>query len=271
MNAANRNGKNVAALIIDLDGVIWRGDLLLPGVNQFIETMRNRSIPYLFATNNATATPQGFCEKSRILGLDMKPEEVITSSDATASILSEKLPSGAIVYVIGEQGIRQALQEASFHITHSADKAQAVVVGLDRDVNWEKLAEAAYAINNGALFIGTNPDHSIPTERGMAPGNGALLRALEVTTGVSPFVVGKPQPYLYLEALERLGSPAEKTLVLGDRLDTDILGGIRAGTPTALVLTGATTREDLPESKIKPDFLFNDLDDLVHQLWGAAS
>jgi 4-nitrophenyl phosphatase len=138
---------------------------------------------------------------------------------------------------------------------------------MDREVTWKKMEEAAYAIEGGAIFIGTNADPSFPTERGFAPGNGAILQALQVTTGVQPITVGKPEPYLFFQALELLGTSANQTLVLGDRLSTDILGGIKAGLVTALLLTGVTSGYDLQNSDCKPDFVFQDLNELIRSLW----
>jgi 4-nitrophenyl phosphatase len=260
---------NIEALIIDLDGVIWRGETLLPGATPFLRELHARSIPYIFATNNASTTTDQLCRKAHQMGLSIQPEQIITSSQATVSMLAERLPEGAPIYVIGEQGIRQSIKEAAFKITQSADEAQAVVVGMDRKISWEKMAEAAYAIARGVLFLGTNSDPSFPTERGLAPGNGAFLYALQLATNVTPIVVGKPEPYLFLQALKRLGVAAARTLVLGDRLATDIEGGIRAGAMTALVLTGVTSQDDLMQSDIQPDFIFDDLPDLIQGLWGV--
>jgi 4-nitrophenyl phosphatase len=137
---------------------------------------------------------------------------------------------------------------------------------MDRGVDWNEMAEAAYAIGHGALFIGTNIDPSFPTERGLAPGNGAILKALEATTGIAPIIVGKPEPYLFLRALDRIGTSPGDTLAVGDRLETDILGGRRAGMKTALMLTGVTSLKALEGSDIRPDYVFNHLEELIERL-----
>jgi 4-nitrophenyl phosphatase len=257
---------SIQGFIIDLDGVVWRGEELLPGVPALFIELNRRKIPYIFATNNATTTPRKFCQRAQKMGFEIQESQIITSSQAATHLIRQKLPERAFIYVIGEEGIREALTQARFQITDTADNAEAVVVGMDRKVNWEKLAEAAYAIANGAIFIGTNSDPSFPTERGLAPGNGAILYALQLATDVKPVVVGKPEPYLFLQAYDRLGTEPDETLVIGDRLTTDIQGGINAGAHTALILTGVTSRDDLAASPIQPDFVFETLDSLVQAL-----
>jgi len=257
---------SIQGFIIDLDGVIWRGEQLLPGVHTFFNDLNLHHIPYVFATNNATTTPTKICRKAQTLGLEMQEAQIITSSQAAVNLLRQQLPEGASILVIGEEGIQEALMQARFQLTESASRAQAVVVGMDRKVTWDKMAEAAYAIANGAIFLGTNSDPSFPTERGLAPGNGAILHALKLTTGTNPLVVGKPDPYIFLQAFDRLGTQPDQTLVLGDRLTTDIQGGINAGAMTALLMTGVTSHEDLAASPIQPDFVFETLDVLVENL-----
>lgn len=257
----------IRGCIIDLDGVIWRGDKLLPGVVPFLTELQNRSIPYMFATNNATTTPQKLCDKAQKLGFEIRSDQIVTSSHAAVNLLHKRLPEGATVLVIGEEGLLDALKDASIQITHSSENALAVVVGMDRKVNWDKMAEAAYAIAQGAFFLGTNSDPSYPTERGQAPGNGAILQALQQTTGIAPIVVGKPEPYIFLQALDRMGIEPIHTLVVGDRLTTDIQGGSNAGALTALLLTGVTSQKQLAESSIQPHFVFENLEALVRNLW----
>lgn len=258
--------KTMGGFILDLDGVIWRGDTLLHGASSLLEIFNRHSFPYVFVTNNATLAPQHFCAKAQRLGIEMHPHQVITSSHAAVKMLHQRLPPGSKILVIGENGLIEAITEANFQITDSAENAQAVVVGMDRQINWLKMAEAAYAIAKGALFLGTNMDPSFPTERGLAPGNGAILQALQATVSIPPQIVGKPQPDLFRQALEQLGTAAEETLVIGDRIATDIQGGKNAGLPTALMLTGVTSPEELARSALQPDFVFESLDELISQL-----
>ncbi len=249
----------IRAVISDIDGVLWRGETALPGVAEFFGALRRRQIPFVLATNNATATFPQIARRLKTLGLDLRKEEALTSANAAASFLRHQLPAGAAVLAVGEEGLTTALSQAGFRLVQHAAGAQAVVAGLDRHVTWQKLTEAALAIQAGVMFVATNQDPTFPSERGLVPGAGALIAALETATGCRPLLIGKPEPLLFLEALEVLQAPAQATLVLGDRIETDILGGQRAGMPTGLVLTGVTTREILAASPHQPDWVFEDL------------
>ncbi len=255
------NLEMIRAMILDMDGVLVRGKTLLPGVEDFLQLLKECGIRYVIATNNSTVDPQQLADRFQSFGLQIDPRDILTSSLATAKYLKKRLPKGTHLYVIGEDPLHQSLKDAGFQIMPTHDAAQAVVVGLDFDITWKKLAHADSAIRQGAHFIGTNADLTIPTEEGIAPGNGAFLKLLEASTGSSPQIIGKPEPHLYLQAMEHLGTRAEETLAVGDRLETDILGGKRAGIATALVLTGVSGRDDLRASEIHPDAIF---DDLIH-------
>lgn len=261
----------IKAMVIDMDGVLWLGNTALPGVLDLFELLNRRSIPFVLATNNSTMTPESVCSRLDTYGVRVKPSEILTSSQASAEYLKTQLPAGSLIYTIGELALRDALTRAGLKLTESAHDAQAVIVAFDRELTWYKLTEATLAIRAGAIFIGTNPDVTFPTERGQMPGTGAILAALKATTGIQPIIIGKPKPYLYLQALQRLGSEPDQTLALGDRLETDILGGQHAGMITALVLTGITQSHDLHNSPIQPDFVFNDLPQLCLSLAGGAT
>lgn len=168
--------------------------------------------------------------------------------------------------MIGEDGLEHALTQSGFNLVDGAESAQAVVVGMDRSVTYDKLAEATLAIRNGAAFVGTNPDRTFPTPRGLVPGNGSLLAALQAATDQAPIIVGKPERRYFELALEKLGSRAETTLMLGDRLDTDIQGAQNAGLNTCLVLTGVTDRATLAQSSLKPTWVFSGLMELTAAL-----
>jgi 4-nitrophenyl phosphatase len=267
-NQATEAMTRIEGLILDMDGVLWRGDLVLPGADDLINTLNKTYIPHAFATNNATKTAEQIAIEGQMRGLSIKPEEVITSAMVAVSMTLSHLSEGAKVFVLGEGGLTEPMQKAGFELIPSAEGAQAVVVGLDREVTWDKLSEAAYAIEGGAIFIGTNGDLSLPTERGFAPGNGAILQALEATTGIPPTIVGKPDPIMFHEALRMIAVEREQALVVGDRLETDILGGIQAGLQTALVLTGASTLDELDRSTIQPDYVFPDLLSLQEEILG---
>jgi 4-nitrophenyl phosphatase len=254
-------------LICDMDGVLWQGNEPLPGLGQLFEFLRQHEIGYVLATNNSSRTPEQYVAKLAGFGIEVQPEHILTSSQVAAAYLASIAPAGTPVYAIGEDGLRQALTERGFLLAEG--DARYVVVGWDRQLTWEKLATATLLIHRGAGFIGTNPDYNYPTERGPAPGNGAQLAALETATRVPPVVVGKPQPEMYREALRRMGAPAEATVVVGDRLDTDIAGGVPLGLTTVLLLSGIATEAMLAASPIQPDLVLRGLPDLV-QAWRAA-
>ena len=265
-----RSLADVRGVICDMDGVLWQGASMLPGVHAALSLLRGRGVPFVLATNNATITFEDIRRRLAAADVTIQPDDVYTSAQAAAAYLRDRYPAGSAVYAIGEAGLRMALASAGFHLTTGADGVVAVVAGLDRALTWDRLTEAAVAIRHGAAFIGTNADATLPSERGLVPGAGALLAALETATGCTPTLIGKPEPHLFLHSLARLKTRPEETLVLGDRLETDILGGQRAGMWTGLLLTGVTDRRQLAESSIRPDWVFEDLDDFRRALGGEA-
>ncbi len=261
----------VKHLVVDMDGVLYRGTEPIPGTPAFLDFLRQEQIGFVLATNNATRTPLQSVDKLAGMGVHVEAHEILTSGQATASYLAGIAPSGTRVFVVGQTGLRTALHEAGFELVE--DGADFVVVGMDFEVCYSRLAEAALQIRAGARFIGTNPDRTFPSERGILPGAGSLLAFLEAATGAMPTIIGKPEKALMQQALERLGAqpstaPAvpSTAAVLGDRLETDILAGQRAGMTTLLVLTGVTTRQMLEESEIQPDLVFDDVAHL-HAAW----
>ncbi len=260
---------DIKGLIIDLDGVLWRGRTFLTGVPEFFSFLRTNSMPLLLVTNNSTATPKSIVDRLEGAGVQIKPAEVLTSSQATAAYLQHRFPSGTTVYAIGEDALKGALSAAGFRLQDSADNVQAVVMGFDREISWAKMVEASIAIQSGALFVATNPDLSFPIERGQAPGAGAFITAVQLTTGVEPIIIGKPEPRLFDLARERLGLTAEQILAIGDRIETDILGAQRAGIAAGLLLTGVTSSDQAEASEIKPDWIFDDLPSLTRELTGT--
>ena len=253
-------------VICDMDGVLWRGETPLPGLRDFFALLEARRIGYVLATNNASKTPEQYVEKLARLGIETNAAHVLNSATAAADYLSTQVAPGTPVYAIGGPGTREALRLHDFALT-DGDHADYVVVGWDRELTWQKLATATLLIRGGAGFIATNPDRTFPMENGLVPGNGAQVAALVTATDITPVMAGKPGPLLYERALARMGITAEETLVIGDRLDTDILGGLRLGMPTALVLSGITQPDELAASPIHPDMIFDDLAALV-RVWG---
>jgi len=248
-------------LIIDMDGVLWHGEMGLPGLVAFFQFLHNHNIRFVLATNNASQTPDHYVAKLARLGVTVSPAEVLTSAQAAAIHLEAIAPKGAEVYTIGEAGLTQALMERGFSLSQNGSKY--VVVGMDRGLTWEKLAKATLNIRAGAVFIGTNPDRTLPTERGIALGNGAVLAALQTATDVAPIIVGKPEPIMYQQALARLGGQLGDTAAIGDRLETDILGAVRTGIKSILVLSGISNREQLSQIDYQPDWVFEGIAQLT--------
>ncbi|MFN4292618.1 MAG: HAD-IIA family hydrolase [Thermoflexales bacterium] len=246
-------------LIVDMDGVLWRGNQALPGMSRFFETARAWGIRFILATNNASKSGDEYLAKLRGFGVSVTLDEVLTSPQATAAYLAQHAPE-ARVFVIGEPGLAAELRAKGLQVVNERpEQATHVVVGWDRTLTYDKLAEACLLIRRGAVFIGTNPDVTYPSERGIVPGNGATLAALRVSTGVEPLIIGKPQPEMMLQAMARMGGSPEDTAVVGDRLDTDILGGQNAGLTTMLVLTGVTSLNEARDGAIRPDYIFQDI------------
>lgn len=252
---------SIQHLIIDMDGVLYRGNEVLPGTSDFVEFLRKREISFVLATNNSTRTPEQFADKLAGMGIAVRVQEVLTSAQATAGYLAGIAPPGARVFVVGQDGLRAALGEAGFCLVER--DAEFVVAGMDFGVCYERLAQANLQIRAGAKFIGTNPDRTFPSERGILPGAGSLLAFLEAATDTKPVVVGKPEKTMMEQALARMRAQPATTGILGDRLETDILAGRRAGLMTLLVLSGVTDRALLAASEIQPDQVF---DDVAHLL-----
>jgi 4-nitrophenyl phosphatase len=246
------------AAIFDMDGVLYRGKMPLPGVAALLAQLDERGVAYACATNNATLTPAEFSDKLARMDISMAPERIVTSPVATRRYLEQHAPAGTGVFCIGMNGLRSALFGDGYF--HEDDRNPAyVVVGMDFQVTYPQLRRACLHIRAGSTFIGTNPDTTFPAEDGIVPGCGAILALLRAGSEQEPFVIGKPGPALFEASISILGADAARTLTIGDRLDTDIAGARAAGLASALVLTGVTTRESLAQSEIQPDAVFDDL------------
>ncbi|MBI3363027.1 MAG: HAD-IIA family hydrolase [Chloroflexi bacterium] len=261
------NLASIRHLIIDMDGVLWEGDRPLPGLVGFFATLRRLNITFVLATNNASQTPEQYIAKCARMGVEISRDEILSSAQATALYLSQQSSNGARVFALGEDGVRNALTERGFSLCNLYEvNAQYVVCGMDRGLSWDKLATATLNIRAGAKFIGTNPDTTLPTERGITHGNGAILAALQTATGVAPTLIGKPEPIMYQQAMARLGGTTGDTWALGDRLETDILGAIRAGIRSILVMSGIATPEQLAASDYQPDIVLPGILELTAEL-----
>lgn len=254
----------IRALIMDMDGVLWRGNQPIGDLIANFESIRSLGLRFALATNNAGYSIEQFLEKLRGFGLEVQPEQIITSSMAAAYMLSQHFPQGGPVFIIGQDGLINALADRGFY--PSEKDALAVVAGIDRTVTYQKLAQASLLIRNGVPFYGTNPDKTYPAAEGLLPGAGSILAAIEAATDVKPLIAGKPYPAMMNIALERLGVSPEETLVIGDRLDTDILWGQNSGCRTALVLSGVSTMEDAQAWKPEPDLVIPELADVLKVL-----
>jgi glycerol-1-phosphatase len=242
--------------LLDLDGVVYVGPDAVPGVPDALAAVRRAGMRLAYVTNNAARTPESVAEHLSSLGVAARADEVITSAQAAAHYLADRLPAGAPVLVVGTTGLFAALRERGLTPVDSADEhPQAVVQGYSPELDWHQLAEGAVAIRAGATWIATNLDPTVPSRRGPLPGNGSLVAALRTATGVTPISTGKPDPTMHRESVERSG--AERPIVVGDRLDTDIEGATRVGCPSLLVLTGVTTAADLLAAppQLRPDYL----------------
>lgn len=267
---------NIKALIIDMDGVLWHGDQPLPGLSDFFQTIRELQLPFILATNNARLTPVEYIEKLQLMGITVASHEILTSGMATAFYLAQHYnPITTKVYVLGENGARQPLLDQGFTLTETYrfddhdnpnDTADLVVCGLDKTLSWEKLSTAIMNIRAGAKLIGTNGDTTLPTELGLALGNGSVLAALTAATNTLPTIVGKPEPIMYQQAMALLASKPSETIAIGDRLDTDILGAVRSNILSLMVLTGVSSEQDLQHIDYKPTWIMPDIRDITISL-----
>ena len=249
------------AILLDLDGVLYRWPEPIPGAADAVAALRKAGKRVAFVTNNSSRSPAQVIERLASVGVDARPEEVVTSALATATILAERGIGSA--FVIGEEGLLEALAEAGIAVVNaSSDEVDVVVVGFDRGVDYTKLKDASVLVERGASLIASNADPSFPAPGGESwPGAGALLAAIETTTGTRGEVFGKPEAPLFERALASAGGGPP--LVVGDRLDTDIAGATRLGWDCALVLTGDARREDVESAPWKPTFVLDDLSGLV--------
>lgn len=256
--------KNYKAYLIDLDGTMYKGTDEIDGAAQFINYLNHHNIPHLYVTNNSTKTPDQVTEKLREMQIDAKPDEVVTSALATADYISEEQPN-ASVFMLGGNGLKTALTDAGLTVK-TDEHVDYVVIGLDEEVTYEKLAVATLGVRNGAKFISTNPDISIPKERGFLPGNGAITSVVSVSTGVQPQFIGKPETVIMDKALEILGLDKTEVAMVGDLYDTDIMSGINVGIDTIHVQTGVTTYEEIQTKEIPPTHSFTDLNVAIAEL-----
>lgn len=253
--------------VFDLDGVIYRGDTLLPGVKETLQALKAGGAVICFLSNNSTLSRRGYVLKLRRLGLHLQERQLFTSSYLLALYLTKyrHIAANEKVMVIGEQGIYQELARAGIPTCSDPEQATYLAVGMDRKLTFDKLTRAYQAILNGAEFIATNADATYPLEKKTIPASGAIVRALEASTGQSPLVLGKPDTFGFEILLNVMGCPPSKAVMVGDRLETDMAVGNKVGTPTVLVLSGISSREEAAAAShaLRPTHVIEKLTDLL--------
>jgi NagD protein len=248
------------ALISDMDGVIYHGNKLLPGVPEFVEWLKKEGKKFLFLTNSSERTPKELQEKMLRLGIDLDESVFYTSALATAQFLALQKPGGT-AYIIGEAGLINAMYNAGF--TMNNYNPDYVVVGDTRGYSFEKIELAVNLVIRGAKLIGTNPDLTGPVENGIIPATKALISPIELATGRQAYFVGKPNPLMMRIALKKIGCSNEETIIIGDRMDTDIIAGIESEIDTLLVLTGISTLKAVDKFPYRPTYILDGVSDLV--------
>jgi 4-nitrophenyl phosphatase len=256
------------AWIFDMDGVLYRGAEPLPGVADLFAALELRERPFMLATNNSMSTAEEYVKKLETMGISVPASAILTSAVATRDYLAEAFGDDLSILVIGMPSLKdQLFHGTGFHdMAFPHDVPDAVVIGLDKAFTYEKLSAANAAIRAGARFVATNTDATLPTESGLIPGAGSIIAAVATATGQDPVVVGKPEPLMLHMALQRMGVLPHEAVMVGDRLDTDIVAGDRAGMLTVLVLTGVSTRGEIATAPSLPDLVFTDLNAITESL-----
>lgn len=252
--------KNKKAFISDMDGVIYHGNKLLPGVPEFVEWLKKEGKKFLFLTNSSERTPKELQEKMSRLGIDLDEDVFYTSALATAQFLAVQKPGGT-AYIIGEAGLINALYNAGYSMNNY--DPDYVVVGDTRSYSFEKIEQAVNLVLKGAKLIGTNPDLTGPVENGIIPATKALISPIELSTGRNAYYVGKPNPLMMRSALKKIGCSTEETIILGDRMDTDIIAGIESEIDTLLVLSGISTLKSVDKFPYRPTYILDGVCDLI--------
>ena len=252
--------RNKKGFICDMDGVIYHGNKILPGVHEFISWLLENDKKFIFLTNSPEKTPQELSMKLERMGLQVTADHFYTSAMATAAFLSSQKP-GCTAYVIGEAALTKALYDEDINMNDV--NPDYVVVGETRSYNFEKIEKAIELVNKGAKLIGANPDITGPTERGVMPATGSLIAPIEIATGKKAYFVGKPNPLMLRHGLRRLKCHSADIVFIGDRMDTDIIAGIESNVDTVLVLSGVTSREDIDKFPYRPKYILDGVGDLL--------
>lgn len=249
-------------LIIDMDGVLYRDDVSMSHLSEFMNFLHERKIKFVLATNNSTHTPEAYSKKLARMNVEVTPDQILTSGEATALYLLKIFAPETRIHVFGMPALKQAIEEKGFILAD--ENVAAVVASMDRNITYDKLKRASILINHGARFIATNVDPTYPSSEGLAPGTGSMIAAIEVASGVKPEVIGKPEPLLFQLALDIMKADVQSTAIIGDRVETDILGGKNAGLTTICLLTGISDRHEAESAGT--DFICDDLSQLM-EIW----
>ena len=262
--------ERIETFLIDGDGVLWRGYRPMPGLGRFFEIVDLRGICWALLTNNNTRSVSEYLAKLAGLGIEADASQIFTSSTVTADYLKRKYGPGAPIHAVGMKGVIDTLREAGFNVTTGKDmpdhSVAAVAAGMDRSLTFDKVKVATRLILGGAEFVATNTDGTFPTPDGLSPGTGMVIGALKGTTGIEPTVIGKPEAAIYEAALNALSVDSRTAAMIGDRLETDILGAQRVGIPTIGVLSGVTSSEQMASSPIQPDLIFESIAELALEM-----
>lgn len=256
-------GDVINGAILDMDGVLWRSNTPLCILPNLFNQFKDHHLQVVLATNNGTHTSKEYIDKLDSFGVCLEDWQIVTSSMAVAFLVKNRYPDGGPVFIMGSAALASCLSDYGFF--HSNESPQAVVAGLNWKVDYEMIKATSLMIQKGLPFFFTNPDPTYPTPEGNVPGAGTILAALETASGVKAMIAGKPQPYLFQVAMRKLSTKPENTIVIGDRLSTDILGGQNAGCKTVFVLSGVNDMKDLDILKLKPDLILDNIDNLFQQ------
>ncbi len=243
-----------------MDGVLYHGNNILPGAKEFIDWLKSENKEFLFLTNSSERSPIELSQKLSRLGIEVAPEHFYTSALATASFVAWQSP-GCSAYVIGEAGLINAIYDAGLSMNDVSPEY--VIVGETRSYSFEKIEKAVQLVQKGAKLIGTNPDKTGPTEKGIMPATGALIAPIEIASGREAYFIGKPNPLMMKSAMKRLGTEVKDTVIIGDRMDTDIVAGTESEIDTVLVLTGVTLKERINDFSYRPRYVLNNVGEIL--------
>lgn len=265
--------KDKKLFLLDMDGTIYLDDYLFDGVLEFLEEIKNRNGRYIFMTNNSSKSVTAYIEKLNKLGIPATKDDFMTSVDATIEFLKEKYGSMAfdkLIYIMGTQSFMNQMKEAGFNITtDESSDVEVILCGFDRELTYKKLEDICKMLSDKTRnidYFATNPDWVCPTDFGSVPDCGSMCQMLEIATGKKPYFIGKPQPDMALLSMKKTGFSKEETLVIGDRLYTDVACGVNAGVDSCFVLSGEGTMEDLKKYDVKPTYILENIKELLRRI-----